>query len=148
MSTYKSFAAFIDALALTTSALRAHMRKRFKDCNLDLTSEMMQVMYYLWDHNGVNQQEIADAVNRDKATLTSLIDNLVRRQLVERREDPQDRRSKRIVLTAKGQDLKQHIVPLLHEMHTLAGQMLPENQLRATTSVLERITQNLTAPTG
>ena len=44
---------------------------------------MMQGHHRQWEHNGVNQQEIADAVNRDQATLASLVNNLVCRELAE-----------------------------------------------------------------
>ena len=144
MSSQKSFAAFVDVLALATNALRAYIRQQLKECSLDLTSEMMQVMHYLWANDGVNQQEIANAVNKDKASLTSLLDNLVRRELVERRADSQDRRNKRVVLTTKGRDLERQISPLMQEMYELAGQALPEDQLHASMAVLEQITKNLT----
>ncbi len=143
MSSYESFAAFADALARTSGASRSYIRQRFKECSLDLTAEMMQVLRYLWTNDCVNQQEIANAVNRDKASLTSMLDNLVQRELVERCEDSQDRRNKRIVLTAKGRALEQQIVPLIQEMYTAAGQALSDQQLRESTAVLAQITKNL-----
>jgi DNA-binding MarR family transcriptional regulator len=143
MASHDSFAAFAEALALTGNAFRSYLRQRFKDCSLDLTSEMVQVLYYLWRQDDVNQQEIANAVNRDKASLTSMLDNLVRRGLVERHEDSQDRRSKRIMLTPKGRALEQQVVPLVQEMYTLASQALPQQQLRASLAMLAQITQNL-----
>ena len=143
MSSHESFIAFADTLTLTASAFRAYIRQKFKECSLDITSEMMLVMRYLWARDNVNQQEIANAVNKDKASLTSMLDNLVQRGLVERRADSQDRRNKRIVLTAKGQALEQQIVPLIHEMYEVAGQQLPEDQLRASMAVLAQITKNL-----
>lgn len=144
MSSPKSFTAFVDVLALATNAFRTYIRQQLKECSLDLTSEMMQVMHYLWANDGVNQQEIANAVNKDKASLTSLLDNLARRELVERRADSQDRRNKRIVLTTKGRDLERQITPLMQEMYELAGRALPEDQLHASMAVLEQITKNLT----
>ena len=127
----------------TGSAFRCYLRQRFKECDIDLTTEMMQVLRYLWRHDCVNQQQIADAVNRDKASLTAMLDNMVRRELVTRCEDAQDRRSKRIVLTAKGRALEQEVVPLIREMYELAGQCIPPQQLEAGMAVLARLTQNL-----
>ena len=144
MTSSESFTAFLDALALTGSAFRAYLRRRFKECSLDLTAEMMQVLYYLWGRDGVRQQEIANAINRDKASLTSLLDNLVRRELVERRADTQDRRNRLIVLTTKGRALELEVMPLVREMHEVAGRNLLPLQLRASLEVLEQISQNLT----
>ena len=143
MPSHNSFAAFVDALALATSGFRTFIRQQFKACDLDLTAEMMQVLRYLWAHDGVNQQEIANAVNKDKATLTSMIDNLVRRGLVERQEDSQDRRSKRIRLTAKGWALEQQIAPMMDNMYAVAGLNLSAEQLRASIALLKQIAENL-----
>jgi DNA-binding MarR family transcriptional regulator len=138
------FTAFVDAFPLTGSAVRAYLRQRYKECSLDVTTEMMQVMHYLWRHDGVNQQEIANAVNRDKASLTAMLDNMVRRELVERQADHQDRRNKLIVLTAKGRALEQQVLPLVQQLYEVASQGLSEDGLRASLAVLAQITNNLT----
>ena len=128
---------------LTGSAFRCYLRQRFKECDIDLTTEMMQVLRYLWRHDCVNQQQIADAVNRDKASLTAMLDNMVRRELVTRGEDPRDRRNKRIVLTARGRALEHEVVPIIREMYAIAGQGVPTQQLEAGMAVLAQLTQNL-----
>ena len=143
MPSHDSFAAFVDALGLASNGFRTFIRQQFKASDLDLTAEMLQVLRYLWAHDGVNQQEIANAVNKDKATLTSMIDSLVRRQLVERQEDSQDRRSKRIRLTGKGWALEQQIAPMIDKMYAVAGLNLSAKQLRECTALLEHIAGNL-----
>ena len=143
MSSSDSVAAFVDALALATSGFRTFMRQQLKAVDLDLTAEMLQVLRYLWAHDGVNQQEIANAVNKDKATLTSMLDNLVRRGLVERQEDSQDRRSKRIRLTSKGWALEQQIAPMMDNMYAVAGLNLSAEKLRASIVLLKQIAENL-----
>ncbi|RYY20628.1 MAG: MarR family transcriptional regulator [Cytophagaceae bacterium] len=144
MSSPDSFTAFADSLALTGSAFRAYIRQRLKACSLDLTTEMTQVLRYLWAHDHVNQQEIANAVNRDKASLTSLLDNLERRELVERQADSHDRRNNRIVLTSKGRALEHAVAPLVQQMYAVASQGFSEDQLRTSIAMLAQMTQNLT----
>ena len=144
MASSESFVAFADSLALAAGAFRAYIRQRLKACSLDLTTEMTQVLRYLWAHDHVNQQEIANAVNRDKASLTSLLDNLERRELVERQADSHDRRRNRIVLTSKGRALEQEVAPLVQQMYAVASQGFSEDQLRASITMLAQMTQNLT----
>jgi DNA-binding MarR family transcriptional regulator len=144
MASSESFVAFADSLALAAGAFRAYIRQRLKACSLDLTTEMTQVLRYLWAHDHVNQQEIANAVNRDKASLTSLLDNLERRELVERQADSHDRRNNRIVLTSKGRALEQEVAPLVQQMYAVASQGFSEDQLRASITMLAQMTQNLT----
>lgn len=80
-------------------ALYLHFSQKVKEYKLDVTMEMLEVLYVLWNKDNVNQQEIVDKTNRNKASLTSLIDNLTNRGLVERKPDPTDRRNNLIVLT-------------------------------------------------
>jgi len=134
----------MDAVPLAGSAFRAYLRRRFRDYRLDLTLEMVQVLRYLWGRDGVSQQDIARAANRDKATMTAMLDNLVRRGLVERRADSHDRRTNRVVLTPEGQALEQQVKPLIAEMYGVAGQGVAPDQLRTCLEVLAKITQNLT----
>ncbi|MES9607591.1 MarR family transcriptional regulator [Actinomadura sp. NPDC000929] len=49
--------------------------------------------------------ELANQMHCDKANITGLVDRLVRRELVERRPDPDDRRVSQVVLTERGREL-------------------------------------------
>jgi DNA-binding MarR family transcriptional regulator len=57
--------------------------------------------------------EIADAIDRSRAATSRLIDDLVRAGLVARRSSEQDRRVKRVRLTATAKDL----LTGLHKAH-------------------------------
>lgn len=133
---------FMRQMTRVNLTLRAFMRRRFKDHGVNITFEMLQVLRFLWDKNGVNQQEIADAIMKDKASLTYLIDNLVRRKLVQRTADQRDRRNKIIVLTEGGNQLKTLISPWLKEMYQQAASGLDPALLMEGASILERIQQN------
>ena len=50
-----------------------------------------------------NQAGIAEHLGVDRTVMTYLLDDLERARLIERRPDPADRRSRQIVLTAKGE---------------------------------------------
>jgi DNA-binding MarR family transcriptional regulator len=52
----------------------------------------------------VSQGEIAAALNVDRTTMVALIDDLQRKGLVRRRQDPDDRRKNAVELTDGGRD--------------------------------------------
>ncbi|GEO03987.1 MarR family transcriptional regulator [Adhaeribacter aerolatus] len=134
---------FIREMARLNLMFKGFIRQKFKENNIDLTSEMMQVMVQLWKKDGINQQEIANATVKDKASLTYLIDNLVRRDLVARTEDENDRRNKLIFLTEEGHKLKKKVEPWIEEMYTLAGKNLTAEIVGKGITLLETISQNL-----
>jgi DNA-binding MarR family transcriptional regulator len=133
---------FMRQMTRVNLTLRAYMRRRFKEHGINITFEMLQVLRFLWEKNGVNQQEIADAIMKDKTSVTYLIDNLVRRKLVRRTADHSDRRNKIIVLTEGGEKLKMQITPWLREMYHQAAMGLDPGLLTAGASILERIQEN------
>src|SRR3569832_781241 len=94
---------FMDNLIAVRQAVKIFFQRRVKELDSDISYEMFQVLNVLWRKNEVNQQEIANAVQKGKASLTPLIDNLVKLQLVTRTEDSADRRNKIITLTKEGQ---------------------------------------------
>lgn len=145
MSTSKNeeFVTFIADVSKTTLALRTFLRNKIKAANLDLTLEMLQVLKCLWDKENTNQQEIATLTLKDKASLTYLIDNLSKRNLVVRTEDKTDRRNKLISLTPEGIALRKVIEPWLDEMYTLAGKGISSELLSSGTALFDKINTNL-----
>lgn len=64
------------------------------------------------DHLGpLSQRELAEKILKTPGNLTTVIDNLEKRALVERRTDPADRRRQFIHLTGEGEALIQQTAP-------------------------------------
>ncbi len=105
-----------DIIALRISIKQFYYQK-IKELQLDLTYEMIQVLAVLWRRKELNQQEIAEAVQKSKASITPLIDNLCKRDLVMRVADPHDRRNNRIVVTKKGFAYQEQLVPVQAELY-------------------------------
>jgi DNA-binding MarR family transcriptional regulator len=60
------------------------------------------MMVIIAENPGITQTALGRASGRDKSTLTTAMDDLVKRGLVSRGRDPADRRSYGLELTAKG----------------------------------------------
>lgn len=61
--------------------------------------------------------EVADLLAMDRTTLTAMLKPLQRRGLVKVGVDPNDKRSRRLVLTAKGKALLAKAVPIWQRTH-------------------------------
>ena len=73
----------------------------------EVTAEQWSVLSSLWKKNGQTQQALADHANKNKASITHLIDNLEKRKLVERLVDEGDRRNKLVQLTPEGREMQE-----------------------------------------
>ena len=82
-----------------------------------LTDATWAPLVYL-DETGddISQKELAARMGLDGSTLVRLIDILVAKKLVERRADPADRRTNRILLTLTGKAQLRKIRRLLSEV--------------------------------
>jgi DNA-binding MarR family transcriptional regulator len=123
--------------------VRQYIQEKIKEHNINLTFEMLEVMGALWKKDGVNQQEIADLTLRDKSSMTYLLDNLIKRKLVQRVEDKIDRRNKLIFLTTEGLKLKELLNPWVAEVYEKASAELADIDLKNGLSLLNSMIENL-----
>ena len=72
---------------------------------LRLGFTQLAALYVLADGSTTTVGELADALGRSPSATSRLVDGLVRRRLVERREEPEDRRQRSVRLTQRGQAL-------------------------------------------
>lgn len=123
--------------------LRRFLQKRLRENDISLTYEMQQIMACLWKSDGLKQQELADMTIKDKASLTLLIDNLVGRNLVTRRDDPRDRRSNRIYLTPDGKELRKKVEPWILELYEQVSKTFDIATIREGTEMVQKMINNL-----
>ena len=94
------------ALGRAHTAMFRYLGKLMKERNLPITPEQFSVLTHLWKKDGMQQSELAVCTNRNRANVTRIIDILEREGIVERRDDPDDRRVFRIYLTDLGKQLR------------------------------------------
>lgn len=134
-------------LGRSMAELRTYLRQfaqlKIKDQGINMTFEMIEVMSILWKKDGINQQEIANNTLKDKSSMTYLIDNLVKRNLVSRVEDDNDRRNKLIFLSTAGIALEQQLKPWVDEVYEMATVNLDIEDLKNGVAVLDKMVSNI-----
>jgi DNA-binding MarR family transcriptional regulator len=99
------------------------LRQQFTDdhahplLEVNLTMSQLKIMIILARLGGTSGQELARRTGGSLATLTGIIDRLVAQQLVIRREDPRDRRVRRLELTPTGTELVNRVIAFGEEQH-------------------------------
>ena len=89
----------------------------------ELTTGQPKVLDYLRDHDGATQKEIAAACYIEAATITSVLNGMEAKGLIERKRLNGNRRSFHVFMTEKGQKLEQrvHEIFLKLEEETFEG---------------------------
>ena len=119
--------------------LRIHLIRLLDTHGKGMTPEQYFVFYRAYNNNGCPQGDLADPLLEDYSNVTRLVDSLVRRELLVRRPDPNDRRRHQIFLTQEGHDLAQKLIPLIKEERQLLYGDLQEKDIQVFLSTLEKI---------
>ncbi len=131
-------------LNLTGCKLKKFIAAKLREVDVPLTPEQFILIDLLWNQGSMSQQQIADQMQKDKNSVTKLVDALERKGFVVREQNRQDRRSNTLVLTEKAEGLKpgakQKGISILDEM--LIG--ISEEELRSFLVTLGKLNRNMT----
>ena len=96
----------IKEIAVYVNILNSRIKKSFFDRlqknGINVTPEQYLVLDILWEQQSLSQQNIADIIQKDKNSVTKIIDSLEKKNLVNRVVDKKDRRINKIELTQEG----------------------------------------------
>ncbi len=126
-----------------STAISRRLQKKFNEASLGLTIEQWSVLYHLWKHDGISQQELCNATFRDKPSITRLVDNLEKAGLVKRVASETDRRINLVYLTKLGQKLEEETMQLADETLNEALITVPADRIDVCKEVLQLVYDNL-----
>lgn len=131
---------------LTGCRLRQYIASMLKKKGVPLTPEQFMLIDLLWNLGEMTQQQLADQLQKDKNSVTQLVDALERKGFIERRRNPHDRRSNTLVLTEKAEHLKMEAkrkgILIMDKM--LVG--VTEEEQRTLLAILRKLNDNMTVP--
>lgn len=126
-----------------SGAINRTLLKAFAREKIGITTEQWSVLSCLWNKDKVTQQTICDLTRKDKPSMTRLIDNLEKRNLVVRVSDPSDRRINLIHLTTEGAALKQKTTEVVQSVVDKALNTISDKELSLGREILLKIMRNL-----
>lgn len=100
------------------------------------------IIYSLFDKQKMTMAEIAEKIDRDKSTVTALIDKLVRLGYVSKDRDTEDTRVVYVTLTAKGRGLKPEFEDISTEVLKVFFENVSENEKAELLRILLKIYNN------
>jgi DNA-binding MarR family transcriptional regulator len=122
---------------------RRQMYRAFSAHGFELTPEQWQVLVRLWERDGRTQSDLCDGTTRDAPTMSRILDSMQKSGLVTRAFDPDDGRTRLVVLTPKGRAAKAKLVPIVKELVAKLEEGIPERDLETTRRTLRRLVENV-----
>lgn len=118
--------------------LRHNLRRILGTAGLDVSPEQYFMLYKLHQKDGVPQAQLADPSFGDYPNMTRMIDGLEKKGLVERKNDPEDRRRYMIMLTEKARTQMRALEPAIVEERALIHTAFNEDEINQMMEFLAR----------
>lgn len=110
-----------------------------------LTLGQPKVLDYLKDHNGASQKEIARGCHIEAGSLTSILNRMEEKGMVERRMLNGNRRSLHVFLTEKGEELLKIVTEGFHSIEEDAFRGISAEDQEQFMQTFSRIYKNMTS---
>ena len=107
-----------------------------------ITPAQFYVLSAVWENDGVKFKELAKSLEMDGSTLTSILDRLERQDLLERRDDPEDRRSLLVFLKEKAKHSLGQITCLAEKLDQEIKERFSDEEFATFERVLEKLFQD------
>lgn len=119
------------------------LTSQFKAQGFNISSEQFSILVVLWYQDGLTQKELSNQLNRDKTTISRVINTMIKEEWIGRHFDEQDKRIRKIKLTEKGKTLQEKLVKISGDLYMQAIQGIPESSIHIAALALRRMRKNL-----
>ncbi len=137
----------IKEIAVYVNILNSRIKKCFIDRlqqnGINVTPEQYLVLDILWEKQSLSQQNIADLIQKDKNSVTKIIDSLEKKNLVNRVVDQRDRRINKIELTQEGLALEKITTKVAINFMNDTIKSIDNQDLDKFVEVMRRLKDNL-----
>ena len=121
---------------------RQFAQRRLNDAGMDITIDQWLVLNTIETNPHVSQLEIADRVFKDAASVTRIVDLLIRKGYLQRQSHPVDRRRFTLELTNPGKTLVKQVNRISEENRSIGLKGISEADLEHLRGTLTAIINN------
>lgn len=120
------------------------LNKRFKELDCPLTFEQWKIMTALNYQEGISQNQLAEIVEKDHTTVSKIVTVLIRKNMLHRITDVNDKRTYSVYLTEEGKEIldnlaTEHVQVFLDSL----VEDISDDELKIFYSITERIIKKI-----
>ncbi len=127
----------------TGKLLGCLVNSAFQENGIPLTREQWIFLMKLSDLEGIPQNDLAFITERDKASLTRLVQTLEKKGFIERKSSEVDRRMNLVFITDSGIEMYQKATPFVKNIIKVLEQGISEEEIATTIETLQKIQINI-----
>ena len=127
-------------LGTANQVLLTSLSESLNDAHLDITSSEYLVLRALYDHDGMQQCEIASLLGRDQAAVCRCVKQMAAKQLIYTRTV--SRKCLRVFVAEKGRRIESAVKAVGQLKHKQLSEMLTSGELEMLVKILNKIIMN------
>lgn len=108
----------------------------------DIAPSHGDIFAALFKHNELTMTEIAQEINRDRSTVTTLVNKLIKAGYLAVKDNPTDGRSSLISLTQKGKELEEEFNRISEKLYQIEYNGIKEEEKEIFINVLKKVYNN------
>lgn len=145
MPTFETYSAgsFGYKIDLVARLIAQRLSQNFKAHSFDVTIEQWRILLFLWKEDGQSQNSLALSTQKDEPSVSRILNNMEKNDLVVRRRHPTDRRTNLIYLTEKGRSLQEPLMAVGNLTNKEATEGISPEELKACIKTLNKVIDNL-----
>ncbi|WP_027378209.1 MarR family winged helix-turn-helix transcriptional regulator [Chryseobacterium daeguense] len=125
---------------------RNYAQRQLKANNFNITIDQWLIIKAILENPGITQNEIGDIVFKDNASVTRIIELLVKSEYITRNTHTEDRRKTNLEVTESGKEIIKKVQHLVEENRKTALNGISEEMLEIMNSALLTISKNCINP--
>lgn len=135
-------------ISRTAKMLDHYHSKKLREKGFDITKEQWVLLRILSHHNGVSQNEVACFSNRDKTTMTRLVNTMEKKNLIARIPSVEDKRINLLYLTKQGEKMLEDTYPIVENLMGELREGLSQDEIATLIKGLKIIQDNIKDTNG
>ena len=129
-------------LEKTNKVIRRYSQVRFSEAGIDITVDQWLVLKKISDSERITQIELANAIFKDRASVTRILDLLLEKKLVHK-ESGKDKRSYELTLTSAGEKFMEQALTIVKGVRKKGTEAMSEKEQEQLRSSLQKIVNKL-----
>lgn len=133
---------FFYQLEKAIKTYRQYAQHNLRIRGFPVTIDQWLILKTISDHREISQQELAEAVFKDKASITRIVELLLHKELIARTLFQQPGKRHKLALTPKGQKLLREMKPVVLQNRSDALEAISLHDLQVAEQALRKIIVN------
>jgi MarR family transcriptional regulator, transcriptional regulator for hemolysin len=121
---------------------RQYAQKQLAENGFHITIDQWLVLKVLSDNPLATQNELAEKVFKDKASVTRILEILVKSDFLTREFNEENRRRFKLTITKKGKQVLKDVIPTVRRNRKQALKDISEKEMLIAEKVLKKISMN------